>query len=57
MIAGGEAGMKVSWQVTGTRKDAYAVKHPIIVEEDKGVEGLPEKGEYLAPDCFEKESE
>ncbi|MDO8603477.1 MAG: hypothetical protein Q7O04_06500, partial [Candidatus Omnitrophota bacterium] len=56
VIAGGEQGMRVSWQVTGTRKDAYAVKHPIIIEEEKGGKDLPKKGEYLAPDCFgEKE--
>ncbi len=34
-IAGGKAGMKVSWQVTGTRKDAYAQDHRIVVEEYK----------------------
>jgi len=52
VIAGGKSGMKVSWQVTGSRKDAYALKHPIIVEEDKGPDGVKDKGEYLAPDCF-----
>jgi hypothetical protein len=34
-IAGGKEGMKVSWQVTGIRKDAYADKHRIAVEEEK----------------------
>jgi len=28
-------GVKVSWQVTGIRHDAYAEAHPIVVEEDK----------------------
>ncbi|HET9317779.1 MAG TPA: hypothetical protein VFQ51_19450, partial [Vicinamibacteria bacterium] len=37
---------KVSWQVTGTRRDAYAEKHRIPVEEDKP-DG--ERGTYLAP--------
>jgi hypothetical protein len=34
-IAGGRAGMKVSWQVTGIRQDVFANKHRIPVEEDK----------------------
>jgi hypothetical protein len=47
--------MKVSWQVTGTRKDAYASKHRIQVEEEKGSRPeLPKKGEYLAPECYTK---
>ena len=28
-IAGGESGMKVSWQVTGIRKDPFAAANPI----------------------------
>jgi hypothetical protein len=48
-IAGGTAGLKVSWQVTGNRKDAYAKMHPIKVEEDKADN---EKGYYLNPDAF-----
>ncbi|MDI6731911.1 MAG: hypothetical protein QME05_04975 [Candidatus Margulisbacteria bacterium] len=35
MIAGGKAGMRVSWQVTGIRQDTYAKEHPIVVEEAK----------------------
>jgi hypothetical protein len=31
-IGGGSAGLKVSWQVTGVRKDAYAQAHRIQVE-------------------------
>ncbi len=53
-IAGGKPGMKVSWQVTGVRKDAYALKHPIIVEEEKGKNNPFKKGEYLQPDVFRK---
>jgi hypothetical protein len=45
-IAGGEAGMKVSWMVTGIRQDPYANAHRIPVEEDKPVN---EKGKYLHP--------
>lgn len=46
-MAGGTAGMEVSWQVTGIRKDAYAEKNRIPVEEAK--EG-DEKGKYLYPE-------
>ena len=45
-IAGGEPGMKVSWQVTGIRQDAYAEAHRIPVEEDKPA---GEQGTYLHP--------
>lgn len=48
-IAGGAAGGKVSWQVTGIRQDAWANAHRIPVEEMK-----PEaqRGFYLAPELF-----
>ncbi len=45
-IAGGAPGMKVSWQVTGIRQDAYANAHRIPVEEPKPAE---ERGTYLHP--------
>lgn len=35
LIAGGKFGLKVSWQVTGTRNDSYAQTHRIAVEEPK----------------------
>ena len=47
-IAGGRAGMKVSWQVTGVRHDAYANANPLEVEKDKG----KERGHYLHPELF-----
>lgn len=37
-IAGGKPGMKVSWQVTGNRQDAYAKAHPLVVEQPKPAE-------------------
>lgn len=46
-IAGGKAGMKVSWQVTGIRCDAWANANRIIVEESKNVK---EHGYYLHPE-------
>ena len=48
-IAGGKAGMEVSWQVTGIRQDAYANAHRIPVEEDKEA---AERGYYLHPELF-----
>ncbi len=39
-------GVTVSWQVTGIRKDAWAEKHRIPVEEDKPA---AERGRYLHP--------
>ena len=38
--------MKISWQVTGARQDAYAKAHPLQVEQDKTGE---ERGKYLNP--------
>jgi hypothetical protein len=45
-IAGGTAGLEVSWQVTGIRHDPYAEAHRIVVEEDKQQD---EHGKYLHP--------
>jgi hypothetical protein len=41
--------VKVSWQVTGIRHDAYAKAHPVQVEVDKPAS---ERGRYLTPDAF-----
>jgi hypothetical protein len=35
VIAGGRPGLKVSWQITGIRHDAYANSHPMAVEVEK----------------------
>ncbi|MBZ5543019.1 MAG: hypothetical protein LAO07_04985, partial [Acidobacteriia bacterium] len=48
-IAGGREGLKVSWQVTGIRQDAYANSHRIPVEEEKPV---AERGHYLHPELY-----
>lgn len=53
-ISGGEAGMKVSWQVTGVRNDKYAQAHRINVEEDKAPEDV---GSYLYPELYNKPRE
>jgi trimeric autotransporter adhesin len=41
--------VKVSWQVTGIRQDAYANAHRIQVEEDKPPQ---DQGHYLHPELF-----
>ncbi len=49
LIGGGQAGMEVSWQVTGVRQDAYARANPMQVEVAK--QGS-ERGQYLHPAAF-----
>ena len=47
-IAGGPPGLKVSWQITARRNDAYMRQHPFEVEVAKtGIE----IGTYLCPEC------
>ena len=50
-IAGGNAGLKVSWMVTGIRHDAWANANRIPVDTDKRAE---ERGMYLHPEAFGK---
>jgi hypothetical protein len=53
-IAGGTSSMKVSWQVTGIRKDPWASAHRIQVEEDKPDK---ERGYYIHPDLYGQPAE
>jgi len=48
-IAGGTPGLKVSWQVTGVRQDAYARTNPLTVEVEKSER---ERGYYIHPQLF-----
>jgi len=48
-IGGGHAGMKISWQITGIRQDAWANAHRIPVEEPKTDR---ERGFYLHPELY-----
>jgi hypothetical protein len=48
-IAGGAPGTKVSWQVTGVRKDPWAVAHPLVVEVPKSDR---DRGFYLHPELY-----
>ncbi|MGA7312779.1 MAG: hypothetical protein WBX22_02300 [Silvibacterium sp.] len=49
VIRTNKPGVKVSWQVTGIRQDAYANANRIPVEEDKPAQ---ERGLYLHPEVF-----
>ncbi|MBA3715069.1 MAG: hypothetical protein H0W76_21860 [Pyrinomonadaceae bacterium] len=53
-VAGGRPGMEVSWQLTGVRRNAYAEKNRVRVEEMKPV---AERGTYLHPEAFDKPGE
>jgi hypothetical protein len=53
-IAGGEAGLKVCWQVTGSRKDPWAAANPFEVEQEKREE---ERGRYLEPGLYDAPEE
>ena len=48
-VAGGKPGMKVSWQVTGVRQDAFARANPLQVEVEKPVN---ERGYYIHPELY-----
>ena len=48
-IAGGQSGMKVSWQVSAKRNDPWAKAHPYKVEWDKEP---GEKGKYYYPQGY-----
>jgi len=48
-IGGGRAGMKISWQVTGIRQDAFANAHRTVVEVEKPEQ---ERGFYLHPELY-----
>jgi hypothetical protein len=54
VIAGGNAGMRVSWMVTGIRQDAWAERFRIPVEEFKREE---DRGYYLNPEAFDLPAE
>jgi hypothetical protein len=53
-IVGGEEGMKVCWQVTGSRKDPSAAAQPFAVEQEKREE---ERGRYLEPSLYDAPEE
>jgi hypothetical protein len=48
-ISGGQPGMKVSWQVTARRNDAYMKAHPFVVEKEKP---SAVRGHYTHPELY-----
>jgi hypothetical protein len=44
-----KANVKVSWQITGVRQDAYAKAHPLVVEQEKDAR---ERGHYIHPELY-----
>lgn len=50
-IGGGSSKLKVSWQVTGVRKDAWAKAHRLVAEEKKTG---AQRGRYLHPELYGK---
>ena len=48
-IAGGNPGMRVSWQVTARRNDADMKAHPYVAEQDKPER---ERGYYTDPELY-----
>ena len=53
-IAGGREGMKVSWQVTGVRRDPWAQANSMAVEEEKSYN---QRGYYLHPEVYGQSEE
>ncbi|HEY3973778.1 MAG TPA: tail spike protein [Candidatus Sulfotelmatobacter sp.] len=49
LIAGGTRGTRVSWQVTGIRRDPYSQAHRILPEMEKPES---ERGHYLYPEIY-----
>ncbi|MEL7530105.1 MAG: hypothetical protein AAFN10_02295 [Bacteroidota bacterium] len=50
-IAGGQPGMKISWQVSAKRNDPWAQDHPYQAEEDKEPQDV---GRYFYPEGYGK---
>jgi hypothetical protein len=46
--------VKVSWQITGVRQDAFAKAHPLVVEQEKDGQL---KGFYIHPEFYGARSE
>jgi len=53
-IATNASGIKVSWQITGVRQDAYAKAHPLVAERDKPEN---ERGFYVHPELYGQPAE
>jgi hypothetical protein len=54
IISTNATGVKVSWQITAVRQDAYAKAHPLIVDQAKPTN---ERGYYIHPELFGQPAE
>jgi hypothetical protein len=50
-IAGGTAGLEVSWLLIGVRNDAWARRNRIVPEQEKAPD---DRGQYLHPEAFDQ---
>ncbi len=48
-IATNATSVKVSWQITAVRQDAYAKAHPLVVEQEKAAS---DRGHYAHPELY-----
>lgn len=53
-VASTNADCRFSWTVSGVRHDAYAEKHRIEVEGEKGIGNIYKKGTYFHPEDFSR---
>lgn len=54
IISTNATGVKVSWQITAVRQDAYAKAHPLVVEQAKPAS---ERGYYMHPELYGQPAE
>ncbi len=48
-VASDATNTKISWQITAVRQDAFAMAHPLVVEQEKAVD---ERGNYVHPELY-----
>ena len=48
-ISTNASNVKISWQITAVRQDAFAKAHPLVVEQEKAVD---ERGNYVHPELY-----
>jgi hypothetical protein len=50
-VASDATNIKISWQITAVRQDAFAKAHPLVVEQEKAAD---ERGNYVHPELYEQ---
>ncbi len=48
-ISTNASNVKISWQITAVRQDAFAMAHPLVVEQEKAAD---ERGNYVHPELY-----